>query len=153
MINDVELCCPGLMAWSMAEFSSAQHFAAICVWLLQEWSLWQSDEQSVWSDRMLYSGTSLCPCCYWWYWLVCFWKVIAGWFVFGSTLLLSDWPASNCVMFGAFKVHGLVLHNLKLDTKTSLPSGFFLSAIDHDHQAQTTGFYTRPAMKTQVNLW
>ena len=61
----VQSWCP----WSMAEFSSARCYAAICLRHLQEWSLWQSDKQSVWSDWMLYSGASPYPCCCWWCWL------------------------------------------------------------------------------------
>ena len=61
----VELCSLGLMAWSVAELFSAQRFAVICVVHLQEWSLWQSDEQSVWSDCVLNRGMSPRPCCCW----------------------------------------------------------------------------------------
>ena len=41
----VELCCPGLMAWSMVEFPSARRFDAIYVQHFQKWSPWQLDEQ------------------------------------------------------------------------------------------------------------
>ena len=48
----VKLCSPFWWLWSMVEFASAWRFAAIYMWHLPEWSLWQSDEQSVCRDCM-----------------------------------------------------------------------------------------------------
>ena len=45
--------------WCMAELSSTRRFAAVSVCHLQEWSLWQWDEQSVWRDRV-FSPPSVC---------------------------------------------------------------------------------------------
>ena len=42
----------------MAELSSARRFAIIFVQHLQEWSLWQSDEQYVWRDVQTAHQTS-----------------------------------------------------------------------------------------------
>ena len=156
----------------MTEFASARCFIAICVRHLQECSLWQWDEQSVWSDCMLYISMLPHPCCCWWLlvgpclesccWLACIWIIIA------TLWLVSIWVVS----VAQFKVYGLVLH-LELDTKTSLPSGFlhfcwncsyaceFLlhtdagkmlsrteSSLDLGHQIWITEFYTSPAKKT-----
>jgi hypothetical protein len=53
---------------------------------------------------MFYSGASPHPCCWWWCWLVCIWKVVAGWSESESILLLSDFSESTCVIFSSFKI-------------------------------------------------
>ena len=66
------------------------------------------------------------PCCRWWCWLVCIWKVVGSWSASGSFLLLFERSASGCVIFWSWKCTAWFYIHLKPDTKSSLTSGFLL---------------------------